>query len=114
MKTKSEQLREAIQASGRGRMRRYSPRLKSEIMDHVAQERDRRVAMTSIAEQLGVSLDTLYTWQREARRESAPGFVKLEIAPPIAEPIAVHGPAGVRVSGLSISQLAELLLALAA
>jgi hypothetical protein len=28
MKTKSEQLRERVEASGRGRVRRYSPRLK--------------------------------------------------------------------------------------
>jgi transposase-like protein len=114
MKTKSEQLRERVEASGRGRMRRYSPRLKDEIVEHVAQERERRVAMTSIAEQLGVALDTLYMWQREARSESTQRFVRLEVAPPSAESIAVHGAAGVRISGLSVAQLAELLLALAA
>jgi transposase len=114
MKTKSEQLREAIEASGHGRKRRYSPRLKREILEHVAQERARGVAMTSIAERLGVAQDTLYTWQREARSESAQRFVKLEVAAPNAAAIAVHGAAGIRVSGLSVAQLADLLRALAA
>ena len=69
----------------------------------------------AIAEALGLEQDALYRlrWVERSRTQGGRherGLVSVRVAPPVdAKTLVVHGPLGLRVEGLTLDELAELL-----
>jgi hypothetical protein len=105
---------DAVASLPPGRSRRYSPGLKTRILDVVRARREQGASWDQLAEQLGVSLETLRRWfvghppkvkrrmrrvQVVAERERTVGVIVVSVS-------------GHRVEGLTLEQTIELLLAL--
>jgi len=80
--------------------------------------RRRRAAGTSLAaisRELGVKRHTLVGWTAAPEVPAAPRFVPVSVVAdaPAASKVVVHGPGGVRVEGLDLAGVAELLRRLA-
>jgi hypothetical protein len=86
----------------------YPPDLVAQVRAHVEACRAAGVTMAQISADLGVSLDTLYRWRRDA-----PGFRQVEVVAEAASSFTVHGPRGLRIEGLDLASLADLLRRLA-
>ena len=70
-------------------------------------------SLTAAAAELGLGVDTVRRWQAGGRgrrlRRARVRPVVIVSAPPTAPALVVHGPAGLRVEGLDVVALAELL-----
>jgi hypothetical protein len=64
-----------------------------------------------IADGVGVEFHTLMSWRYDREPSAALLPVRVSVAPPVRT-IAVHGPHGLRIEGLSLDELATLLLRL--
>jgi transposase-like protein len=99
---------------------RYPEALRLRILEHVARARAEGQKLPLVAAQLGISWQTVEYWRRRENpsfQEERPGsrqFVQIEVAEPQTklQSIVVHGPRGVRIEGLSLEQLGELLRSL--
>ena len=60
--------------------------------------------MRDLAAELGLPLDMLYRWCR-----NAPGFRPVQVLADSASTLTVHGPCGLRIEGLNLGSLADLL-----
>ena len=75
-----------------------------------AVERARASGMTygAISTTLGVDLDALHRW-RWTERSERPAMVAVRVQQPVrAVSLVVHGPRGLRIEGLTVGELAEL------
>jgi transposase-like protein len=89
-------------------------------MEYCHQREQQGANINGIALELGVSTTSLMRWSRKAA-ESAEGFraVELVVGPEssavtskparLAGTVVVHGPRGLRVEGLTVAELAELI-----
>lgn len=96
----------------------YPDELKSEALKAAAALHDAGYAHAAAARELDINPATLTNWQRRAEEddgseaatmlpvEMIPGEQSVTVEPP---QIVVHGPAGVRVEGLDLADVAELL-----
>ena len=116
----AEELRADIaRAQGRGKLARYEPELRERISRLAAERRGRGEPAWAVAADLGLSYQTLRRWARASGGVRAPPGTFRPVA--LAEEadggarqsFVLHGPAGVSVTGLSVSELASLLRSLA-
>jgi transposase len=89
-----------------------SGRLRAEARRGVVEsvERARASGMTyaSISVALGVDLDALHRW-RWTERVERPAMVAVRVQEPVrAASLVVHGPRGLRIEGLTVGELADL------
>ena len=92
------------QVLARRQRSRFSLELASRICAYVAARRAGGATMRQLARELGIAMDTLYRWRRDA-----PAFRAVEVvAPPSATALTVRGPRGLRVEGLDLAAVAEL------
>ena len=118
---RAEQLREALATVERkGAGRPYPVSLRQAAMEYCHQREQQGANINGIALELGVSTTSLMRWSRKAAK-SAEGFraVELVVEPEshvavskparLAAGVSVHGPRGLRVEGLTIAELAELI-----
>jgi hypothetical protein len=106
METKGEDLREALAGlERRGRGRPYPKPLLERVLAHAAARRKQGATLLAIGEELGISWRTLSRWLVERRSER---FRPVQIVAPRRE-VVLHGPRGLRVEGLDVDGLAELL-----
>jgi hypothetical protein len=94
--------------------RPYPEAVREAVMDVVDQRRRKGVGLAGVAVELGVSATTLRKWGRSVRSARAlvakPKFREVEVvaASPLASAIVIHGPAGLRIEGATIADVAEL------
>lgn len=114
---RAEGFREAITQLGpRGRTTPYPRNLREEAVGYAQERRAQGATWRSIAQELGLGVDSLTHWARGSRgskKEAAFRQVKLKPSEGPAKTggtvLVVHGPGGVRVEGLDVPGLAELL-----
>ena len=109
----SIQIRRAVERlEARGRGIRYPVELRAKLIAETWSRREAGGTLEAIGEELGVPWRTLARWCT-AERKSKQGFRAVEIvAVPSAMPV-VHGPRGLRIEGLDIEGIAELVRRLA-
>jgi len=109
-----KKLKERVDALGEGRSRRYSDTMKVELLDAVGVLRERGESWDRVADALGVSCETLRRWWHESRGDRGTRLVPVQVAHTSAGNVGVVvTPSGMRVEGLDVAAMAELLRALA-
>jgi hypothetical protein len=115
MKTTIDDIRTALVRSNEGVGRPYPAQLRSQVLAHVERRRHAGIALEAVAAELGLAATTLRKWKHDAAGTARPAFVEVEIVSPSAPPSAlvVHGPAGLRIEGATLAEIAELVRRLA-
>ena len=108
-----EELRVELSKLGpRGRGRGYPTGLLEKLLSYTVARRRQGATIVEVALEVGISFRTLGRWLGE--RKGAAGFerVKVVAAPRAssssAAAIVVHGPRGLRIEGLDLGAVAEL------
>jgi transposase-like protein len=87
--------------------RRYPSELRRRIVEHVRERRAAGMLLNDIAREIGISSTLLHRWDltlvRKFRR------VELSAAPSSSARCLLHAPHGVRVEGLTLDDLVEVL-----
>ena len=74
-----------------------------------AQERFRQgVSVRDVAKELGVR-DQTVAWWRKRLRTAAQGFERVQVVSDQREGVTVTGPGGIRIAGLEMAEVVELL-----
>jgi hypothetical protein len=113
---KAEELAAAIEGLERSKRKRrkYPAELRQKVIDYVREQRASGVQLKSIGERLGVSATLLHRWEIKP----ASKFRRVEVSATPA-PVAstsrcvLHASHGVRVEGLVLHELIEILRRLA-
>ncbi len=106
---------EVRRAGPRGAGRRYPPAARQLAMEHVRRRRADGTSVEAISRELGVKRHTLVAWTAMHEDSAALRFVPVSIVgdAPTPSRIVVPGPGGVRVEGLDLAGVADLLRRLA-
>lgn len=112
------EIRAAIRKLGpRGKGRRYPEELKRDVLAYLAERRRMGRGLTATSAELGIPERSLKIWSSAPRPSSVPSFIAMTLAgaPELrpASSIVVHTPGGVRIEGLDVAALADLLRRLA-
>ena len=107
-----EGIRASLVRSGQGLGRPYPGAAREAAVEFLEDKRREGVGLHMVAAELGVSATTLRKWDQG---RTSPGaararFCEVEIVTATAGPggVVVHVPHGVRIEGLSLEQIAEL------
>jgi transposase len=111
MEKMREELKSELSELGpRGRGRPYPKGLLEKLLSYTVARRRQGAKLVEVAIELGMKDQTLSRWLGEKR--TAKGFDRVEVvavpAVPSAAPILVHGPRGLRIEGLDVAAIAEL------
>jgi len=111
MERMREELKSELSGLGpRGRGRPYPKGLLEKLLSYTVARRRQGAKLVEVAIELGMQNQTLSRWLGEKR--AAKRFDRVEVvaaqAASIAAPILVHGPRGLRIEGLDIAAVAEL------
>ena len=114
---RAEGFREAVAKLGpRGRTTPYPKEMRDEAVGYAQERRAQGATWELIAQELGLGVNSLINWARGTRRsQKKPAFRQVELKPSEdvvsaeREALVVHGPGGLRVEGLTVATLAELL-----
>ena len=106
-----EELRVELSALGpRGRGRAYPKGLLEKLLSYTVARRRQGASIVEVASEVGMNFRTLARWlgARKAAR-----FGRVVVAAPVAAAaadvaIVVHGPRGLRIEGLDVAGVAEL------
>lgn len=110
--TSSIHIRRAVERlEERGRGVRYPVELKAKLINETRSLRDAGVTLEAIGEKLGVPWRSLARWCA-AERKSKPRFRQVEVLTTPRSTVTVHGPRGIRIEGLDVGGLAELIVRL--
>jgi transposase len=101
------------QAGKRGAGRRYPVAVRRQGAAYLAARRAGGAAVSVVTRELAVRRDTLLGWARPAAAPAKARFLPVAVVEERAGRIVVHGPHGVRVEGLDLAGVAELLRRLA-
>ena len=110
---KENELRRAVARLQRGRRERFPDDLRARLIAYIHDRRAAGVTLERISEDIGVNCKTVANWVSRARKQSA--FRRVEVAQEqgAARALTVHGPCGVRVEGMAITDIVDLLRRLA-
>jgi len=109
MARREEIMRALGKLETRGKGRAYPVELREKIIEYVRERRAGGGDLKTIGSELGVAWRTLEHWTRAAKGL----FRRVEVQAPPCSTFTVHGPHGVRVDGLDLDELTELLRRLA-
>ena len=110
--TSSIQIRRAVERlEERGSGVRYPIELKTKLIDETRSLREAGVTLEEVGEKLGVPWRTLARWCA-AERKAKPRFRQVEVLMTPRSSPTVHGPRGIRIEGLDVGGLAELIVRL--
>ena len=109
-----EKVREELQLEisklgPRGRGRGYPKGLMGKLLSYTVARRRQGAKLVEVAAELGMKSHTLSRWLGEKRPSTS--FERVEVvatAAPAARKLIVHGPRGLRVEGLELADVAEL------
>jgi transposase-like protein len=106
---KAEELAAAIEglAGGKRKRRQYPTELRQKIIDYVREQRASGAQLKSIGERIGVSPTLLHRW--ELRRVGKFRRVEVSAPPASSSRHVLHAPHGVRVEGLEVQELVDIL-----
>ena len=106
--------REAVRRAGRrGAGRRYPAELRRQGAAYLVARRAAGAKTSAVLRELCVRRDTLAGWSKRAGAIAKPRFVPVRVVEGPATRIVIHGPLGLRVEGLDLAGVAELLRRLA-
>lgn len=106
--------REAVKRAGRrGPGRRYPADVRRRGAAYLRARQGAGAPLSAVVRELGVRRETLVGWAAPQEAGPAPRFVPVAVIDAPAGRIVVHGPGGVRVEGLDVPALADLLRRLA-
>ena len=111
MENVREELQLEISKLGpRGRGRAYPKGLMGKLLSYTVARRRQGAKLVEVAAELGLKSHTLSRWLGEKRPSAS--FERVEVvataASPAARKLIVHGPRGLRVEGLELADVAEL------
>lgn len=114
MEDAREELRTALSKLGEmGRGKRYPRALLEKILSYTVARRRQGATLLAVGGELGMNWKTLARWLGERK---AARFERVEVSAPTPAvtapmplPIVVYGPRGLRIEGLDVSGVAELL-----
>jgi hypothetical protein len=112
MESTREELQQALSTlERRGRGKPYPKGLLENVLSYTVARRRQGATLLAIGTELGMSWRTLARWL--SGRARTRGFDRVEvirptIAPAAPRPLVVHGPRGLRIEGLDIDGVAEL------
>jgi transposase len=110
MEDTREELKSAISKLGEmGRGKRYPKVLLEKLLSYTVARRRQGATLVVVGAELGMNWKTLARWVGE--RKARPRFERVEVvaaAPSLPVGVVVHGPRGVRIEGLDVSGVAEL------
>jgi hypothetical protein len=112
---KAAEIRAAVRALGtRGQGRRYPEALKRKVLTYLAGRRKAGRGLRTASAELGIPQRSITLWSISPRPLSSPKFVPVTVdattAAEVPEPrLVVLGPIGVRIEGLDVAMLADLL-----
>lgn len=110
MEDTREELRSAISKLGEmGRGKRYPRPLLEKMLSYTVARRRQGATLLAVGGEIGMNWKTLARWV--GQRKAAPRFERVQVAVPTAAPasaVVVHGPRGLRIEGLDVGGVAEL------
>lgn len=103
-------LREALATAERaGAGRPYPESLRAAALEYRRGREHEGASLVEVAAELGMNVATLVRWSRRKRGKDA-SFRAIEIvAEPVRHEFVVHGPRQLRIEGLTVGELAELI-----
>jgi hypothetical protein len=109
-----EELKKALVELGpRGRGKNYPRGLLEKVLSYTVARRRQGAKLIEVGDELGIGFKTLSRWL--GRQGGQRQFRRVEVVTPTAVaatpapmPVVVHGPRGVRIEGLDIGGIAEL------
>ena len=108
--------REAVKRAGRrGPGRRYPEDVRRRGAAYLRARQAAGAPLSAVLRELWVRRETLAGWATPAKTgaDQSPRFVPVAVVDTPAGRIVVHGPGGIRVEGLDVAGLADLLRRLA-
>ena len=108
-----EELRVELSALGpRGRGRAYPKGLLEKLLSYTVARRRQGASIVEVASEVGINFRTLARWLG-ARKTGRFGRIEVVAAPvattpAVAATLIVHGPRGLRIEGLDLIAVAEL------
>jgi len=107
MEEQREELRKMLLELGpRGRGRPYPKGLLEKVLSYTVARRRQGAELLAVSGELGISGKTLERWLGSKRR--ARQFERVEVVTPSTHVLTVHGPRGLRIEGLDVDGVAEL------
>ena len=111
MEDTREELRSAISKLGEmGRGKRYPRALLEKMLSYTVARRRQGATLLAVGGELGMNWKTLARWVGE--RKAASRFERVQVAVPAAavapSTLVVHGPRGLRIEGLDVGGVADL------
>ena len=110
MESVRDELKQELSKLGpRGRGRPYPKGLLQKLLSYTVARRRQGATIVEVASEVGISFRTLGRWLGE--RKAAGGFERVEVVATraVSSAIVVHGPRGLRIEGLDLIAVAELL-----
>ncbi len=110
MDEQREELKVALSKLGEmGRGKRYPRVLLEKLLSYTVARRRQGATLLAVGGELGMNWKTLARWVGE--RKSAPRFERVQVAaaPAATQTLIVHGPRGLRIEGIDVGGVAELL-----
>lgn len=106
--------RDAVRRTGkRGPGKRYPAELRQRGVEYLRARQAAGAPLSAVLRELGLRRETLAGWSTPEEIEGRPRFVPVAVVETPAGRIVVHGPGGLRVEGLDVAGVAELLRRLA-
>ncbi len=106
------ELNRELAKTRKGKRGRYPATLREAVVQYASAAKRQGKSQTKVADELGMSMQTLSNWRRALRGRGSLAPVTIVAAPESESDVVVEcGP--LRVRGLGIGQLAELLRRLA-
>lgn len=100
-------LRQQLHASRRAGRDGYGRDAKALAVRYAQGRQSEGVGLRAIADECGVAAATVRRWLAEPADTSA--FMPIRVMPSaVTSTVVVHGPAGLRIEGLDLEQIAEL------
>jgi hypothetical protein len=104
-----EQIRQAVeQVAGRGRRRRYGSELRVQILAYAVDRKAHGADLETIGAELDVPWRTIARWCAVSRKQGR-SFRRVEVVAKTSPGFTVHGPRGVRIDGMDLDAVAELI-----
>jgi hypothetical protein len=109
MEEQREELKRELSVLGpRGRGRPYPKGLLEKILSYTVARRRQGAELLTVGAELGISGNMLGRWL--GARKASPRFERVQVAaaPAPTGTLIVHGPRGLRIEGLDVGGVAEL------
>jgi len=112
MESEREELKQELSTLGpRGRGRPYPKGLLQRLLSYTVARRRQGAKLAEVATELGLNFGTLAHWvgeRKSARFERVTVVAAPTTATQLPRGLVVHGPRGLRIEGLDLASVAEL------